>query len=277
MRRLLVENIAGERVVLTGERHHRVTRVLRLNRGDAIRVFDGCGSEYEAVVESADRAQTILAIRRPVQPALEPRIKITLLQSVPRGDAMERVIQKCIEIGVTEIVPIITRRSVARPRPGDGAKLARWRKIAVHAVEQSGRAYLVRIADPATADALLPRLPSFDLALVPHIAGDDSSEPLAAVILSTARDTDQTMQTQGKTGVLPASPAPIRAVLETSAGRPSSLAILIGPEGGFAPEEIERFCTAGARPVSLGPRVLRSETAGLVAATIVLYHFGEIG
>ena len=277
IRRLLVESIAGDRVALTGEQHHRVTRVLRLRRNDAIRIFDGRGNEYEAVIESADHAQALLRVERPVQPVPEPQIKITLCQAVPRGDAMERVIQKGVEIGVAEIVPIITRRSVARPRSGDSAKLARWRKIALHAVEQSGRAYLVPVADPVTADALIPRLPSFDLALVPHVAGGDSSEPFASVILSAAKDLDHTVPAQRETDTVPASHTSIRTVLAASAGRPSSVAILIGPEGGFATDEVERFRAAGARTVSLGPRVLRSETAGLVVATIVVYQFGEMG
>ena len=274
MRRLLVDTISGDRVVLTGEQHHRVTRVLRLGRGDIIRIFDGRGSEYEAVIESEDRARTVLAIQRPVQPAPEPEVKITLCQAVPRGDAMERVIQKCVEIGVAEIVPIITRRSVARPRSGDSAKLARWRKIALQAVEQSGRARLVPVADPVTADAVIARLPSFDLALVPHVAGasgrpnDTEDVGSAHVIPSVVERSEESRARFG-------NPVPLRDVLGTY-DRPSTVAILIGPEGGFATDEVERFRAAGARTVSLGPRLLRSETAGLVAATIVLYHFGEI-
>jgi len=241
MHRLLVENIAGETVALTGEQHHRATRVLRLGRGDRLRIFDGRGSEYETTIQTADRTQAMLRIERQVGPVPEPQVRVTLLQSVPRGDAMERVIQKCVEIGVAEIVPLITRRTVARAS-GEGTKLARWRKIALHAVEQSGRAWLVPVAEPVTADLAIPRLASCDLALVPHHGAAES----------------------------------LRSALG-AAGRSQSVAIVIGPEGGFSPEEIARFAAARARIVSLGPRVLRSETAGLVAATLVLYHYGEMG
>jgi 16S rRNA (uracil1498-N3)-methyltransferase len=241
MRRLLVENIAGETVALTGEQHHRAARVLRLGRGDRLRICDGRGSEFEALIESADRTQVMLRIERQVAPLPEPQVKVTLFQSVPRGDAMERVIQKCVEIGVAGIVPLITRRTVARASR-QGMKLARWRKIALHAVEQSGRAWLVPVTEPVMADAVIPQLASCDLALVPHHGAAQSVQSALG-----------------------------------AAARPQSIAIVIGPEGGFSPEEITRFAAAGARIVSLGPRVLRSETAGLVAATIVLCHYGEMG
>ena len=261
MRRLLVENIPREQVVLSGEQHHRVTRVLRLRQGDALRIFDGRGNEYEATVESADRAQATVRVTRAVPPLPEPRVKITLFQSVPRGDAMERVIQKCVEVGVSQIVPVITGRTVARPSE-EGAKLARWRTIALHAVEQSGRAWLVPVADPIDAEAVAARLPSFDLALVPHV-----SQP-AGVCHPEHREESPFVDS--------ASASSLRSML-ASHGSVASLAIVIGPEGGFSTEEIDGFVAAGARIVSLGPRVLRSETAGLVAATIVLYHYGEMG
>jgi 16S rRNA (uracil1498-N3)-methyltransferase len=241
MRRLLVDTIGGEIVVLTGEQHHRATRVLRLGRGDRLHLFDGRGHEYEAVIEATDPQRTTLRLERRVEPVPEPAIRITLFQSIPRGDAMERVIQKSVEIGVAEIVPLITRRTVARPG-GESAKLARWRKIALHAVEQSGRTRLVPLGDPVSVDAIIERLASCDLALLPH---------------------------HGAT-------VPLRAVL-SRVERPHSPSVVVGPEGGFASDEVERLAAAGAHPVSLGPRVLRSETAGLIAAALVLYHFGELG
>jgi 16S rRNA (uracil1498-N3)-methyltransferase len=242
MRRLLVESIEGEALVLHGEQHHRAVRVLRMARGDRLRVFDGRGHEYEAVVEAAGRDQVTLRVERELRPAPEPGVRIVLFQSIPRGDAMERVVQKGVEIGVAEVVPLITRRTVARPARGEGMKLARWRKIALHAVEQSGRAWLVPVGEPMPTERMVERLSSFDLALMPHHG----------------------------------AVAPLRAALE-ALRKPRSAAVIIGPEGGFAPEEVEHLAAAGARPVSLGQRVLRSETAGLVAAALVLYHFGDMG
>jgi 16S rRNA (uracil1498-N3)-methyltransferase len=275
MRRLLIENIVGGEVVITGEQHHRVTRVLRLRKGDALRIFDGRGNEYETVIESADRAQATLRVTGAVPPLPEPRIKITLFQSVPRGDAMERVIQKCVEIGLSEIVPVITGRTVARPGE-EGAKLARWRTIALHAVEQSGRAWLVPISGPVAFDTVLERIPSFDLTLVPHIgdagvgtAHTRRNAPESSVIQSAAERSEESR-------LRLSCPTAIGEVLGAFR-KATSVALLIGPEGGFSPEEIDRLAAAGARTVSLGPRVLRSETAGLVAATIALYHFGDVG
>jgi len=271
MRRLLVDHIAGETLVLAGEQHHRITRVLRLRSGDALRIFDGRGSEWEAVIESLDRARVTLRLGRPVQPTPEPRIKLVLFQSIPRGDAMERVIQKCVEIGVADIVPVVTRRTVARPRAGEqSAKLARWRKIALHAVEQSGRTWLVPIAEPVRVEAVVDGLRSADLALVPHAtccaAGCHAERPPRV----KSRGSEESCSATNR------AIQPIRDALSHTCP-PQSVAIVIGPEGGFSPDEIERFAAARARIVSLGPRVLRSETAGLVAAAIVLYHFGEMG
>jgi len=267
MRRLLVEGIGDETVVLAGEQHHRAVRVLRLGRGDRLQVFDGRGNEYEAVVESADREHATLSIERRVQPTPEPAIRVSLFQSIPRGDAMERVVQKCVEIGVAKIVPLVTRRTVVRPRRGGEGKLARWRKIALHAVEQSGRAWLVPVAEPVPPDAIIDRLSSADLALVPHTTGVCHPEPFGSA---------QDKRSEGSCLPSDVAAEPIRSVLDALT-RPQSVAVVIGPEGGFSPDEVERFAAAGARPVSLGPRTLRSETAGLVAASIVLYHYGEMG
>ncbi|UCH35884.1 MAG: 16S rRNA (uracil(1498)-N(3))-methyltransferase, partial [Armatimonadota bacterium] len=237
--------------------------------------FDGRGSECEAAIESADRTQTTLRVTQSVEPVPEPAVKVTLFQSIPRGDAMERVIQKCVEIGVSEIVPVITRRTVARPRGGQGAKLARWRKIALHAVEQSGRARLVPVAGPVAVETVVERVPSFDLALVPHIG--DAAVGAAPTRRNATRSTVIQSEAQRSEESRPrfGGSTPLGEVLG-ACPKAASVAVAIGPEGGFSPEEIERFAAAGARVVSLGPRVLRSETAGLVAATIVLYHFGEM-
>ncbi len=275
MHRLLLDSIEGDTVILAGERHHRATRVLRLRRGDRLRVFDGQGREYEAIIEAAGRGQATLRLEKAVQPIPEPAIRIILFQSIPRGDAMERVIQKAVEIGVSEVIPVITRRTVARTPGGGGSKLARWRKIALHAVEQSGRAWLVPVAEPMHAGEVTCRLAATDLVVLPHITAAAAGHR-GDVILSKAKNLPRAQRHPERTARSETLGEPIGAVLR-SIQRPTSLAIVIGPEGGFAPDEVERLAAAGARVVSLGPRVLRAETAGLVAAAIVLYHFGEMG
>lgn len=238
MRRLYVAGPLerGRPVTLEGDSARRVARVLRLRPGERLALFDGSG--VEAVAEltrvGASRVEaTVLS----VEPGLpEPPVRITLCQSVVKGERFEWALEKGTEIGVARFVPLVTRRNVVRP--GSGTKLERWRRIVIEAVEQCGRSVLPDVAPSAALDDVLASLDG--PAIVPY---------------------ERERQTT------------IAAALQAM-GRPPALSILVGPEGGFTPEEMERAMSRGARPVSLGPRILRSETAGIVAATLALAALG---
>jgi 16S rRNA (uracil1498-N3)-methyltransferase len=225
------ERLAGGRLVLTDDDHQHVARVLRAAVGDRLTLFDGAGSEVDAEVTRVGKRDTELALgaRRAGSVTASP-VAITLLVAVPRGERMDLIVQKTTELGVGRIVPLVTERSVARPDP---TRRARWERIAREAARQCGRADVPRV-DEAIELALAvgaPELPPARFALWEAERGQS-----------------------------------LRARLEAS---PRGTALLVGPEGGFPAEEVATAAAAGFIPVSLGPRVLRVETAAIVAVALV--------
>jgi 16S rRNA (uracil1498-N3)-methyltransferase len=242
-RRLFVppERMRADPITVDGDEHHHLARVLRARPGDAITLFDGAGAELEARVVRVGRDQTELApaaARRPggreaVAPAAAP---LVLLTAVPRGGRMDFLVQKCSELGVSRIVPIIAARSVARP---EADRRARWEKIAREAARQCGRADVPVVAAPS---ALAAALSSADL-------------PARRVALSPAPDA-----------------RPLRALLPDRA----PTALLVGPEGGLAADEVAAAAAAGFVPASLGPLILRVETAAVVSVALAQEAFGAL-
>jgi 16S rRNA (uracil1498-N3)-methyltransferase len=241
-RRLFVpgERLAGEHVTLTGPEHRHVARVLRARPGETMTLFDGAGLEIEAQVVRVDRADTELRLgaRRVVA---GPAVAITLLSAVPRGPRMDFLVQKTAELGVARIVPVLTERSVARP-DAEAGRRARWQKIAQEAARQCGRADVPAVDAPVSLpEALaLAGLPARRLAL---FEGEKSRS--------------------------------LRAALAGAA--PAPTALLVGPEGGFAPPELAAATAAGFEPVGLGDRILRVETAAIVAVALVAGASGMLG
>lgn len=237
-----VERLGGPRLTLTGPEHRHVGRVLRARPGDALTLFDGAGGEVEAKVVRVERTETELALgaRRAVA---GPAVPLTLLCAVPRGPRMDLLVQKTSELGVARIVPVVTERSVARPdAEGADGKRARWEKIAREAARQCGRADLPIVDPPVALAAALsaPGLPARCLALF---------------------EGEKTLS--------------LRAALE---GRePAATALLVGPEGGFAPAELAVARAAGFEAVGLGDRILRVETAAIVAVALVASAYGMLG
>jgi 16S rRNA (uracil1498-N3)-methyltransferase len=221
------ERLDGDRVTLTGEPHKHLAKVLRLQEGDDVLVFDGRGREIEARVVSvgARAIELALGMRRAIE--LAP-VRITLLQAVPRGERMDLLVQKTTELGVAAIVPVLARRSVARPPAG---RARRWQTIASEAARQSGRADVPVVAEVVELDAALSAATGMKLLLWEEERGTSLKGALGQV--------------------------------------PREVALLVGPEGGWAPEEVEAARRAGFVAVGLGPRVLRVETAAIVAVTLV--------
>ena len=243
-RRLFVpgERLGGPRLTLTGPEHRHVGRVLRARPGDALTLFDGAGGEVEATVVRVERTETELALgaRRAVA---GPAVALTLLCAVPRGPRMDLLVQKTSELGVARIVPVVTERSVARPdAEGADGKRARWEKIAREAARQCGRADLPIVDPPAALGVALaaPGLPDRRLALF-------EGEKMRS----------------------------LRAAL--AGAEPAATALLVGPEGGFAAVELALARAAGFEAVGLGDRILRVETAAIVAVALVASAYGMLG
>lgn len=246
-RRLFVaaERLGGERLVLSGDEHRHVARVLRARPGETLTLFDGAGGEVEATIAAVGAREVELTLgERRAAPGAAPAVAITLLVAVPRGERMDWLVQKTTELGVARIVPVATERSVARPEAGSGRK-PRWEKIAREAARQCGRADVPRVEEPTPlAEALAdPSLPARRFALWEGERGRSLGEALA---------TDESAAT-------------------------AAVAILVGPEGGFAADEVANATRAGFAAVGLGPRILRVETAAVVAVALAQESAGGLG
>lgn len=231
--------IAGSLVTLEGGDAHHAATVLRLKPGAAVTVLDGRGRILACVVEEAEKKHVVLRVTGETQAPPAP-VPVTLYQALPKGDKLELVIQKATELGVARIVPVPAARSIVKVEPAKvAAKLARWQAIAKEAAEQSERPTVPEVGAPEALAALA--LPPGALAFVMAEREDGLTLPRA----------------------LPAAP-------------PAALALFVGPEGGWAPEELAVLAGKGVVPVSLGPRILRTETAGLAALAMVMAKY-ELG
>ncbi|TRZ70406.1 MAG: 16S rRNA (uracil(1498)-N(3))-methyltransferase [Rhodocyclaceae bacterium] len=230
---------SGRTVTLPPEAAHHALRVLRLRSGDELVLFDGLGGEYPGrVVEAARNLRVTLEGRRDIE--REAPLALTLAQALPAGDKMDWVVQKAVELGAAKIQPVQAKRSVVR-LAGERAdkRVAHWQQVAISACEQSGRNRLPEIG--AIVD-------------LPHYLAMSRGENESLVLLSA----QQGMR-------LSALPKP-----------PAGVTLLIGPEGGFDEGEESAAHSVGFQPVSLGPRVLRSETAGLAAMAAILALWGDV-
>ena len=234
--------ISQDSVAFDGKLVHRLRTVLRLGAGDHVVVLDNSGWEYEVELGAARRGRFEGSIVARSPSKAEPRTRITLYQALVKGSNFEVVLQKCTEIGVGAFVPVICERCVA-DAPAE-SRTARWRTIILEAAQQSRRG----------------RLPE----LHPAMAFGDACRSLGgAGLLPWEQEGAQAIR------------AALHAIAET--GPPSDISIFIGPEGGFSPPEADLARSHGILPVSLGRRILRAETAGLVASSLVLYEFDDLG
>jgi 16S rRNA (uracil1498-N3)-methyltransferase len=233
---------SGRRIALPPQAAQHVMRVLRLRSGAALTVFDGRGGEYTATLELAGRDTATVEIGEHRSIERESPLRITLLQGLARGERMDWVVQKATELGVRRIVPVATARSVVQLDTERGSKRTdHWLAIAAAACEQCGRNTLPEIAAPLSFEAALRETAAIELRLALH---PDSWESL-------------------------------RTVLGAHAARPETV-LLIGPEGGLDETEIALARQGGFRVAHLGPRVLRTETAGIAALAALQCLAGDL-
>jgi 16S rRNA (uracil1498-N3)-methyltransferase len=233
------EAAPGARVCLPEHTAHHAREVLRLPAGTHVRVFDGRGAEYEGVLDEVSRRTVSARLGRLAAARPESPLRLVLALSPLKGDRMELVVQKATELGVSEIRPVVTLRTDAAARPAlQGTRGERWERVAAGAAEQCGRAVVPLVAPTTTLEALL-------------------SAPFEGPRIALLE--------AGNEALMALRP------------RPSALLLLVGPAGGFDPSEVDRLLGAGFRPASLGPRVLRSETAAVAAVSVAQALWGDLG
>jgi 16S rRNA (uracil1498-N3)-methyltransferase len=243
---------SGSVVELPRETGAHLAKVLRGRSGDEVILFNGDGREFTGVLEKVQGTRVSASIGAARSIDRESPFQLTLVQCVPRGDRMDFIVQKATELGVVRIVPVLSQRSVVRLDESQSAsKQAHWRAVAVSACEQSGRNRLPSV------DAPLPLL---------NYLGRLAAQAAAGEVLRLVLEPERAQRTE----------ALARSIDIASAESASRAEIAIGPEGGFAPEELEAFDLSAFARVRLGPRVLRTETAAIAAIAVLQARFGDM-
>lgn len=232
-------SVGGEAYIKGAEARH-IKDVLRLRAGDKVVFFDGSGFEFTGEITGIGKDLISVAIMEAREGDTESPIEIVLGQGIPKSDKMDLIIQKSTELGVSKIVPIYTERVV--PKSFSPNKLERWRRIAVEACKQSGRVKVPVISEPVKIDEFIR-----------------SAEPSYLKLIPWEEEKETSLKK-----LLPAS-------LENN-----KVSLIIGPEGGFTEPEIELAKKNGFLPVSLGKRILRTETVSLSLISIIQYIYGDI-
>lgn len=236
----------GELLELPEPEAHHCLHVLRHKPGDRITVFDGRGNETMAEITAADRGRVAFkALARQHVP--RPGYHLTLVQAMPKGRPMELIVQKATELGVSRIVPLSSERTVVH-LDGERAetRIEKWRQVVIDAAKQSGQNWLPEIDPVRTAREFFEAAPADDIAAIGSLqAGAVSFRKLVAQFESA------------------------------SGRRPASAVMVIGPEGDFTPAEIGHALRAGYQPVTLGPVILRSETAAIFSLSVLAYELQQ--
>ena len=227
-------------VHLNAEDAHHAQRVLRMKVGEAAQIF--CDQRrFTAEITDMDEGVTLRIVEE--LPSTEAKLRITLYQGLPKADKMELITQKAVELGAHRVVPVAMNRCVVQLNQKDGAKKQeRWQKIAREACKQSGRCMMMPVDAPISFKELLKRLPDHAAAIVPW-------EDAQGYSLRTFHQEHPDVR---------------------------DVAIVIGPEGGMSPEENDQMKAASCQSVTLGPRILRTETAGLSAISALLCLYGDM-
>ncbi|HWR97608.1 MAG TPA: 16S rRNA (uracil(1498)-N(3))-methyltransferase [Candidatus Methanoperedens sp.] len=236
------EAFRGAELLLDGERLRHARTVLRLRPGDELVATDGAGAEYRVAIAQLGRAAGRAVVLERTTPQRESPLRVVLAQAVPRGDRFAIVLEKAVELGVGGIVPVLSGRTVPTGAGGEHAE-ARWRRIMEGALAQSGRT----------------RLPTLCAALSWQKLVDEPALPALRLLLWE--------RAQGGLG----------AILARQAAPPPEVLVAVGPEGGWSSGEAELAVRRGFLPVRLGPRILRSETAGIAALAILQQRWGDLG
>lgn len=238
MPRFFMERCDQTPLCIEGNDARHIALSLRMKVGDPVTVCDGKGMEYVCEIAALSPELVTLTVKDTRPTKAEPSLQVTLYQGLPKGEKLEWIIQKGVELGVSRIVPVVTSRSIAKCSDRDQKKVARWQKIANEAAGQSGRGILPTVEAPIPFKQAAQRMATEKTVVFYECGG----KPLTALV---PEFTD-------------------------------TLSIFIGPEGGIAPEELQTLTENGAKVATLGPRILRCETAPLAALAAIFTLSGNM-
>lgn len=247
MRRFFIapQAIQGDQIVFEDALAHHMNHVLRLAIGEEVTACTGDGKIYIVTLEEMTKDYVKGSIKECLEHSQETTIPITLYQGMPKGDKLEWIIQKCTELGISAIVPVETSRSVVHlDHKKAEKKLERWQKIAQEASQQSKRVQIPQVGPYLQWSAFLQQL--------------DTEKGLKILLWEEE-------QQQG-----------LKAVLQQWSEVPEEIAVIVGPEGGFSTEEAVQLQQKGAICTTLGKRILRTETAGMAALSMIVYEYDEM-
>ena len=234
------QQISGDKIRIEGGDVNHMKNVLRMKLHEKTEISDGESRTYLCEVEAYEEDVAVLHILEEMEADTEPASKLYLFQGLPKSDKMELIVQKAVELGVYQVIPVAMKRSVVRLDDKKAAKkVERWGEIARSAAKQSGRGIVPKVGGILKYDEALMLSKELDVVMIPY---------------ELAEGMEQTKQ-----------------IME-SVKPGQSVGIFIGPEGGFEKEEVEQAKEAGASEITLGKRILRTETAGLTALSILMYH-----
>lgn len=267
-------NIKDDCAWISGDELKHLSKVLRMKPGDALEIFDGQGRGFHGELASVTARMAEVHGLSPIDQVRESPLKVCLVQGIPKGEKMEWVAQKATELGVHRIIPLECCRSVVKLTLDKKRKerQERWQKVAAEASRQCGRFTIPVVESPMPPKDFFALLKPNDLFLVPW---EEGGLALRSVLgqykaQNALHDTTQKISAaktqQGKVGSAAGS-----------TDLPGYLYVMIGPEGGLTVEEVEQAKAKGGIPVTLGPRILRTETAGLACLAILQYEWGDMG
>lgn len=233
----------SDSLIITGDDAAHIVRVLRMKVGEKITVCDCRGFDYTCEILEANSNMVPVKVLERRRSISEPTVNVTLYQGLPKGDKMDFIVQKSVELGVTSIVPVMTLRSVSRPDAKSlGRKVERWNRIAAEAAKQSGRGILPRVTPTVTFEEAIDQMTAHDISLMLY-------EQNGGTLGEHFSNWDSSL---------------------------SNISVIIGPEGGFDLKEVEYARSRAITTAGMGPRILRTETAPLCALSVIMYATGNI-
>lgn len=238
------ENISSDLITITGEDVIHIKKVLRLKNGDNIIVSDGLGTDYNVEIHEIHSHKVETKIISSYKNISEPPVNTILLQGIPKSDKMDYIIQKGVELGVNKIVPVVTERTIVKiSKDNYKKKHERWNRISMEAAKQCNRGIVPEVGYPVNFKDVVETLPGDALKILPY--EKEKSQGIKGILKEKSNNKD--------------------------------IYIFIGPEGGFCEKEIELALKNDFNIISLGPRILRTETAGIVVLSILMYELGDVG